>query len=73
MLVVAVAISMTTACAPLSEAELDEREYRQVDHVERFLAFRVSCTARGKRILISASSSVPRNGIPGVGDRYFCG
>jgi hypothetical protein len=64
---------MTSACAPLSEAERDEREYRKVDFVEQFLVFRADCTARGKRILIDATSKVSRDGIPSLGDRYFCG
>lgn len=66
-------LTMTSACAPLSEAERDEREYRQVDFVEQFLVFRADCAARGKRILIDAMSRVSRDGIPSPGDRYFCG
>jgi hypothetical protein len=66
-------LTMTSACAPLSEAERDEREYRQVDFVEQFLVFREDCTGRGKRILIDAMSRVSRDGIPSPGDRYFCG
>ena len=70
---VAAMLTLTTACAPLSETERDEREYRQVDFVEEFLVFRADCWARGKRILVNAMSRVSRDGIPSPGDRYFCG
>jgi len=69
---VAVAL-VACGCAPLTEVQLENREYRRVEHIERFRAFRADCQARGKRVLIDAISQLPRDGMPGRGDRYFCG
>jgi len=70
LLVVALVVC---GCAPLTEVQLENREYRRVEHIERFRAFRADCRARGKRVLIDAIRQLPRDGMPGRGDRYFCG
>lgn len=66
------ALLMTAGCASLSERQLEEREYRNVDYAERFKAARSQCRARGGRMYVNASSKLDRNGVPNRGDRYFC-
>ena len=66
------ALLMTAGCTSLSERQLEEREYRNVEFAERFKAARSECLARGGRMYINASSKLDRNGIPNRGDRYFC-
>lgn len=62
-----------TACASLSEAELEARQYERTDYQERFRDFRQRCLAGGGLVIVNAPTSMDRNGVPGPGSRYTCG
>ena len=61
-----------TACATLSEAELEARQYERTDYQERFRDFRQRCLAGGGLVIVNAPTSIDRNGVPGPGSRYTC-
>ena len=61
-----------TACATLSEAELEARQYERTDYQERFRDFRRRCLAGGGMIIVNAPTSIDRDGVPGPGSRYTC-
>lgn len=63
---------LCAGCAGLSEAELEAREYRRVDHAERFRDFRRRCLNAGGFVHIDARHAVDRDGVPKPGDRYYC-
>lgn len=60
------------ACAPLSEAQFEARQYRQIEYQNRFLDFRQQCWVRGKRVFIEARGRVGNDRLPAYGDKYFC-
>ncbi len=61
-----------SGCASLSEAELEMREYSNVEYREVFREFRQKCFQQGGRIIIDARGKVGRDGVPRRGDNYFC-
>lgn len=61
-----------TACATLSEAELEARRYERTDYQERFRDFRRRCLAGGGKIIVNAPTRIDRDGVPYPGSRYTC-
>ena len=72
VVLLASALAAAGGCASLTEAEIEQHNYRHADHRNRFIEERIRCVARGGRIYISASQTLGRDGIPKPGDRYFC-
>ena len=62
-----------TACATLSEAELEARQYERTDYQERFRDFRRRCLAGGGKVIVNAPTRIDRDGVPYPGSRYICG
>ena len=71
-ILLAAALSMTSGCAGLSEADLEYRDYQRAEFKNRFLDERSRCQQRGGRIYVDAKQTLRRDGIPNPGDRYFC-
>ena len=66
-------VLVLTACSPLTEAQRADREHRRSSFELQFLDYRRHCNAAGKKVVIFANQSVGRDGIPNLGDRYYCG
>ena len=49
-----------------------DRQIRRAAWAEKFRKDRARCLNAGKRIIVMASRSLDRKGIPARGDRYFC-
>ena len=60
------------ACSPLTASQREDREYRRANFALQFREFRSRCNASGKKVFVVASQTVDRDGIPNIGDRYFC-
>ena len=74
LLTVALALVCVTACAPVTEAQRDAREYSRVEFRNQFIEDRRRCFASGGRIYIQArGGSVDRDGIPKTRVPYVCG
>jgi hypothetical protein len=71
-ILLAAALSTTTGCATLSNAELEYRDYQRAEFRNQFLDERTRCQQRGGRIYVDAKQTLGRDGIPKRGDRYFC-
>jgi hypothetical protein len=63
---------LTSACATLTDAQLETREYRRIDFEAQFVQYRSQCLSAGKRIIIDARQKIGRDGVPRPGDRYYC-
>ncbi len=61
-----------TACSPLTDVQREDREYRRAGFELQFRDYRRRCNATGKKVFIIANQSVGRDGIPNIGDRYYC-
>ena len=72
--IVLIATLLTAACAPLTQQQLDEREYRNVDWENRYLNYSQRCMASGGRMVIQSNSShrLRQRNIPRRGDHYSC-
>ena len=63
----------TTACAPVTQASRDDREYSQMEYRNKFLEERASCHAmRGQFVIHGWAGSLDRDGIPRTRVRYHC-
>ena len=76
-LLVAGVMIVCTACAQTTAREdadtrAEEREYRRLDWANRFVDYQDRCYQAGGRMVIRASSRLPRSGIPRRGDYYSC-
>ena len=75
-LLVAGVMILSTACAqttrPDAVSRAEEREYRKQDWANRFVDYQERCYHAGGRMVIRASSRLPRSGIPRRGDFYSC-
>ena len=60
------------ACAPMTEAEREEREYSRIEWRERFIAHRDECNAIGGRLEFDGSAQQDRYGVPKHKVRYIC-
>ena len=59
-------------CAPLSEVDVEAREYENVDFENQFIAYRQQCMANGGRVFVLANGRVDRRGIPSRGSYFTC-
>lgn len=67
------AFTLLGGCAPLSEQQLERREYRNADWKNQFVDYRRRCADVAGRVLIdSRSGTIGRDGVPGRGDFYTC-
>jgi hypothetical protein len=71
-ILLAALLSTAGGCTTLTEAQIEEHDYRRSDFRNRFVEDRSRCFARGGRIYIAAGQTLGRDGIPNPGDRYFC-
>jgi len=76
-LLVAVIVILCPGCAQTSvqkdaDTRAEEREYRRLDWANRFVDYQERCYHAGGRMVIRASSRLPRSGIPRRGDFYSC-
>ncbi len=66
----------TSAAPQVREGALVENlsatQLRRLSWAEKFRKDRARCLAAGGRIVVMASGSVDRDGIPARGDRYVC-
>ena len=65
-------VCLFSGCAPLSEAEREEREYSRTEWREQFIAHRDECNAIGGRMEFDGSAQRDRNGVPKYKVRYIC-
>ena len=63
---------LLAACAPLSEEQMADREYRRGEYRAKFLDFRVACEAEGGTVVIRSRRKLSPDRIPVLGDRYRC-
>ena len=66
-----VSLLFIAGCAPLTEQQKEEREYRRVDWQNQYVAYNNRCLEVGGRMVVQASS-MRFNGIPQRGDYYAC-
>ena len=69
------ALPSTESGAVQGTALVDSRSDRQIrrdEWADKFRADRARCLNGGGRIVVMASRSLDRKGIPARGDRYFC-
>ena len=61
------------ACAPMTEAEREAREYELVEFQNQFVLDQASCQARRGRIEVAGDAvRLDRNGVPNSKTRYIC-
>jgi hypothetical protein len=61
------------ACAPMTEAEREAREYAIVEFQNQFVLDQSACQARGGRIEVGGDAvRLDRNGVPYSKTRYIC-
>jgi hypothetical protein len=70
-------ISVLTAffcvgCAPMTEAEWEEREYARVEWREQFRTDRRECFARGGYFVYDGVAELGRDGVPKTRVFYAC-
>lgn len=63
---------MACACTPLSQQQLEAREYRNFDWESRYADYAYRCRLAGGRVLVQASSGTSRSGVPARSDYYQC-
>lgn len=66
------AAMLIAACAPLSEQDAFEQEYRRGEYQAKFVDFREACNARGGTVIVISRHRGPRQHLPVPGDRYHC-
>lgn len=59
-------------CSSLPPEEYDDRRFEAEMYKADFLAFRRECWKQDRVVFIDAKHRHPRNGIPRLGDRYYC-
>ena len=59
-------------CAPLSQEEMAEREYRHEDFRARFIDYKERCEALGGNVVIRSHRKIRADRIARPGDRYHC-
>lgn len=59
-------------CAPLTEEQLEAREYGSVDWENRFLDYKRRCISSGGYMLVQATGRTGRDGVPRRGTYYTC-
>ena len=63
----------TAACAPMTEAEREAREYAIVEFQNQFVLDQASCHARRGRIEVAGDAvRLDRDGVPYSKTRYIC-
>jgi len=68
-----VTLSLTAGCAPMTEAELEAREYSRADFRNQFIEDRDRCQAGGGRMYIQGfGGAVDNDGIPLSRVYYVC-
>lgn len=66
-------VAATTACAPMTQASREDREYSRMDYRNKFLEERASCHAtRGQFVIQGWAGSLDRDGVPRTRVRYHC-
>jgi hypothetical protein len=60
------------ACAPMTEAQLEEREYARVEWREQFRSDRSACQALGRIIVVDGSAELDRDDVPKTRVFYTC-
>jgi hypothetical protein len=61
-----------SACAPMSEAQREAREYARVEFREQFVIDRELCRTHGGRFLFDGAAEMDRKGIPKTKVLYYC-
>ena len=62
-----------SACAPMTEAEREAREYAIAEFQAQFALDQASCGARGGRIEVAGDAvRLDRHGVPYSKTRYIC-
>ena len=59
-------------CAPMTEAEREEREMARVEFREQFVFDREYCRSQGGRFIFNGAAEVDRDGIPKTKTLYQC-
>ncbi len=71
-IIVALSLVMTAGCVQLTEQQIEERQYRNLDWQNQFVDYRHRCQSAGGRMVVQASGRLGRAGIPRRGDYYTC-
>ena len=62
-----------TACAPMTEAQREAREYERIEFKEQFIVDRKLCFASGRMIHIHANAAtLDHDGVPKSRVNYVC-
>jgi len=73
MICILAAAALLSGCATMTEHDLERRDYRQIDRINRFYEYEHQCRLAGGLVHIEAHQGwAPRNGVPGRADRYWC-
>ena len=71
-----VLIAMTAmtlaACAPLTERQLEAREYRRLDFQARYHELRAECRAEGGMLYVEPARRLGRSSTPDPKDKIRC-
>ena len=59
-------------CAGTDTQRVELRQYSELEWRDRFFEYRRRCNASGGFVLVRATGSVARDGVPAVGDGYQC-
>lgn len=63
---------LLSACAGTDSQRAELREYGKLEWRDRFLEYRRRCNGSGGFVVVRATGSVERDGVPTVGDGYQC-
>ena len=63
---------LLVGCASTDMHRAELREYGKLEWRDRFLAYRRRCNSSGGFVVVRATGSVERDGVPAVGDGYQC-
>jgi len=66
------ALLFLTACAPLTQRQLDERAYHRAEYQARYLEYKTHCEASGGKVIVHANRSMRDEDEVGPGDYYHC-
>ena len=62
----------SVACAPMTEAQREQREYARVEWQEQFRADRMACQARGGLFEFDGTAELDRDDVPKSRVLYAC-
>ena len=71
-LVFLLAAVFLNGCAPMTEAQREEMQYKRAEWKAQFVADRSTCNARGGTLIVDHGAFLDRDGIPRSRAVYTC-